>query len=505
MSAPSSPRTEPAPVTRGAADHGWLGQPRGLPTLALTEMWERFSFYGMRALLILFLTRSVAEGGLGLETKSAAAIYGTYTMSGYLLCILGGYLADNFIGARRAVLIGGIVIAAGHFTLAGNSLVAFYIGLALVAIGTGLLKPNVSTMVGQLYTPGDSRRDAGFSIFYIGINLGAVTAPFVTGYLAQSESWRARLAQWGLNPAHSWHWGFAAAGLGMTLGLVIYIVQGDRLGQIGRRPAAVAGGGKRWGRLAAIAAGTAGLFLLMRLADTQPLFVYILFAVQVAAILAFAFRRELVARRFAAILILFMAAEIFWAIFEQTGSSVNLFADKLTHNAVLGHAFPSAFWQSANSVWVILLAPFFAWLWTVLRDRQPSSPLKFALGLGFVAASFALMIGASHATAVGRISPGWLAGLFFLQTCGELLLSPVGLSTMTKLAPASLAGVVMGIWFLAGALGNKLAGVLASDFPGENAPQLAHFFGHQALFVAGAALAMLALVPWVKRLMGGVK
>jgi POT family proton-dependent oligopeptide transporter len=489
-----------------AMDTGGIGgHPRGLTTLFFAEMWERFSYYGMRALLMLFMVKTAADGGLGYETKRAAEIYGTYTMSVYLLSILGGFIADNFIGARRAVLVGGIIIATGHFAMAFNSQTTFFAGLVLIAIGTGLLKPNISTMVGSLYAPTDERRDAGFSIFYMGINLGAFLAPLVTGYLAQSEGWKARLTAWGLDPLHSWHWGFAAAGVGMTLGLVVYVLQRDRLAHVGQAPAPEADGSRPWGKLAVVAVCSLALITAMRACDTYPVLVYVLFGLQIAAILFFAFKPDTDSKRIAAILVFFFAAEIFWAIFEQTGSSITLFADQLTRNEILGRPFPSSWWQSVNSVWVILLAPVFAFLWIRLGSKQPSSPVKFALGLLFVAFSFVLMVPAAKLTAEGKVGPLWLVGLFFLQTVGEMLLSPVGLSTMTKLAPQRLLGLVMGIWFLAAALGNKLAGVLAGEFKSENAGELATFFSQQALAVGAFTLVLFALVPWMKRLMGGVR
>ena len=484
---------------------GLGGHPRGLTTLFFTEMWERFSYYGMRALLMLFMVKTAAEGGLAFDTKKAAAIYGTYTMSVYLLTILGGFIADNFIGARRAVFVGGIIIATGHFTMALGNITTFYAGLVLIAVGTGLLKPNISTMVGSLYRPTDERRDAGFSIFYMGINIGAFLAPLVTGYLAQSEGWRAQLSAWGLNPATSWHWGFGAAGVGMTLGLIVYILQRERLAHVGSAPAPEADGSRPWGKLGLVALGSLALIAAMKASDTYPVIVYVLFAIQIAAILFFAFRPDEDSKRMAAILVFFFAAEIFWAIFEQTGSSISLFADKLTHNVAFGQEFPSSWWQSVNSIWVILLAPVFAWLWIAMGSKQPSSPMKFMLGLAFVSLSFVLMVPASKLTAEGKVSPMWLVGLFFLQTVGEMLLSPVGLSTMTKLAPQRLLGLVMGIWFLAAALGNKLAGVLAGHFESTNADDLANFFLKQAIWGGVATLALLALVPWVKKLMGGVR
>ena len=502
---PVSIETEPATPLALHETGGLGGHPGGLTTLFFTEMWERFSYYGMRALLMLFMVKTAAEGGLGFDTKSAAAIYGTYTMSVYLLSILGGFIADNFIGARRAVLVGGIVIATGHFTMAFGSTLTFYTGLVLIALGTGLLKPNISTMVGSLYRPTDERRDAGFSIFYMGINIGAFLAPLVTGYLAQSDGWKTQLTAWGLNPLHSWHWGFGAAGVGMTLGLVVYVLQRGRLAHVGHAPAPEADGRRPWGKLGLVALGSLALIAAMKASDTYPVIVYVLFALQIAAILFFAFRPDQDSKRMAAILVFFFAAEFFWAIFEQTGSSISLFADKLTHNVAFGQSFPSSWWQSVNSIWVILLAPVFAYLWIALGHKQPSSPMKFALGLLFVSLSFVLMVPAAKLTADGKVGPLWLVGLFFLQTVGEMLLSPVGLSTMTKLAPQRLVGLVMGIWFLAAALGNKLAGVLAGEFKSENATELANFFWHQALIVGGCTVVLLALVPWVKKLMGGVR
>ena len=489
-----------------AMDTGGLGgHPRGLTTLFFTEMWERFSYYGMRALLILFMVKTAAEGGLGFDTKKSAAIYGTYTMSVYLLSILGGFIADNFIGARRAVLVGGIIIATGHFSMAFDSQATFFAGLVLIALGTGLLKPNISTMVGSLYSPDDRRRDAGFSIFYMGINLGALLSPLVTGWLAQGDAWKKLLSALGLNPLHSWHWGFAAAGVGMTFGLVMYVIQRDRLANVGHAPAPEAGGSRPWGRLGLVALGSLALIVAMMASDKYPAVVYVLFGLQIVAVLYFAFRPDQDSKRLAAILIFFFAAEIFWAIFEQAGSTISLFADKLTRNELFGYTFPSSWWQSVNSVWVILMAPVFAFLWIRLGTRQPSSPVKFALGLLFVALSFVLMVPAAKLTADGKIGPLWLTALFFLQTAGEMLLSPVGLSTMTKLAPQRLLGMVMGIWFLAAALGNKLAGVLAGEFQASDPGALATFFWHQALAVGACTLVLFALVPWMKKLMCGVR
>ncbi len=494
--------------------------PRGLYLLFFTEMWERFSYYGMRALLVLFMVAPIASGGLGYDTKRAALIYGTYTMSVYMVSIPGGFIADNFLGARLSVLYGGIVIALGHFTLAMHSETAFYMGLLVIVIGTGLLKPNMSGMVGSLYAPGDPRRDAGFSIFYMGINIGAFVAPLITGWLAQSQTFKSSLAAWGCDPLHSWHWGFAAAGVGMTIGLVAYLWAGHRLAAVGGPPAKE--GPRPWGKLGLVLLGAAALFGVSRISDTNPKFEWLRYGYVVApigAIFWFSLQRGSDAKRIAAVLVFSLAALVFWAIFEQAGSTISLFADQLTNRHLpndgvfnllgwklrLDSPFPSAWFQSVNSLFVILLAPMFAWLWVRLGNRQPSAPIKFVLGLVFLGLSFLLMVPAAKLTVSHAVSPLWIVGLFFLQTIGELCLSPVGLSTMTKLAPAELLGLVMGIWFLAAALGNKLAGVFAAEFSSTDGTALARFFLYQSFWVLVATLLLLACVPWLKKLMGDTR
>ena len=482
---------------------GFAGHPRGLSTLFFTELWERFSYYGMRALLALFVVAPL-PGGLGLSTVDAARIYGNYTMAVYMLSIPGGFIADRYLGAHRAVLIGGTIIAAGHFTLAVHSPIAFYAGLALIAVGTGLFKPNISAMVGALYPAGDQRRDAGFSIFYMGINIGGFIAPLVTGFLAQSAMFKGWLADWGFDPALSWHWGFGAAGVGMTVGLVIYVLQGRQLAQLGRAPAIP---GATWGTSLLVVVGTAAVMALTMLSDLPQLqWMRVLFVlVPIAAIAYFAARGDLDSKRIAAVFVFFIAAMLFWALFEQAGLSLAFFADQLTRSEVAGIAFPSAWFQSLNPLFVIVLAPLFAWAWVRLGPRQPSSPMKFVLGLAFLGLSFLLMVPAAVLTAEGRVSPLWLVGLFFLMTVGEMFLSPVGLSTMTKLAPARLVGLILGVWFLGAAWGNKLAGILGSGFTATDPSGLAMFFLQQAALVGVATLVLLALVPWVRRLMGGVR
>ena len=499
--------TQNAPEPGFAAlDTGGLGgQPRGLTTLFFTEMWERFSYYGMRALLVLFMVAPVTAGGLGFDDKRATMIYGNYVMSVFMLSIPGGFIADNFLGARRSVLLGGIVIACGHFALAFQSQTTFFAGLVLIALGTGLLKPNISAMVGSLYSPVDQRRDAGFSIFYMGINIGASVGGLLTGWLAQSIGFKEMLTQWGLNPNHSWHWGFAAAGVGMTLGLLVYAFRGASLAQVGLPPAADAP--RPWGKAALIIAGTATFFVVVRVSDQDSYswLRFLFLAVPIAVALWFSFKRDIESKRIAAIMVFSIAAMIFWAIFEQAGSSLSLFAERLTRDQFLGHSFPSSWFQSANPLYVMLLAPLFAWAWVKLGSRQASSPLKFVLGLVFLGLSFVLMVPAARLTVEGRVSPLWLLGVYFLQTVGEMFLSPVGLSTMTKLAPPRLVGLVMGIWFLAAALGNKLAGVLAGSFHSSDSVSLVTFFWQQALWVGGFTLVFFLLVPWLRKLMGGIR
>ncbi|HKZ78369.1 MAG TPA: peptide MFS transporter [Pyrinomonadaceae bacterium] len=443
---------------------GFGGHPRGLPTLFFTELWERFSYYGMRAILVLYMVTPVAQGGLGFDTKHATSIYGTYTMSVYLTALPGGLVADRWLGARLAVLLGGIVIACGHFSMVFHSIAFLYLGMVLIAVGTGLLKPNISAMVGSLYPENDPRRDSGFSIFYMGINIGAVLAPLVCGFLAQHEGFRNFVASLGFHPATSWHWGFGAAGVGMTLGLIIYVLNSKQFSQVGRRA------------------------IVQKedvVAERLPLT-----------------RNDY--KRIAAIFIFFLFTILFWAAYEQKGASLNLFALKLVRTELFGFAFPSSWLQSLTPLFVILLAPLFSILWVRLGTRQPSSPVKFVLGLLFIGLAYSLLVPGAALTASGRISPLWLVGLYFLEVVGEMCLSPVGLSTVTKLSPAKLVGIMMGVWFLAASFGSKLAGYLSGFFVVDNAGTLVRLYGGIAagLLVSAAVLALLT--PKVKKLMGTV-
>ncbi|MEA2491735.1 MAG: proton-dependent oligopeptide transporter, family [Acidobacteriota bacterium] len=439
------------------AEKQWLGHPRGLATLYFTEMWERFSYYGMRALLILYMVGSVQQPGLGFGERKAAQIYGLYTMLVYLSGIPGGWLADRVLGHYRAVLIGGIIISAGHFSMAVPGLPFFYLGLGLIIIGTGLLKPNVSTMVGSLYRRDDVRRDSGFSLFYMGINLGAFIAPIICGWLGQ---------KW------NWHFGFAAAGFGMIIGLIQYVAGRKYLTPVSDEETP----------------GTKAVETVQEVVTAPPP------------------ARKLTGTdwaRIGAISILTLFALLFWAGFEQAGSSLTLFADRATRLTVFNFSYPSSWFQSVEPLFVLIFSPVFALIWLRMGSKQPSSPAKFTLALFFLSLSFALIIPAARAyQATGtRVSLMWLVGLYFLQMVGELCLSPVGLSMVTKLAPKHLVGLMMGVWFFATAMGNYVAGWVAGflqDRPFTDVFQAAVI----NLVIATVVLALL--IKPIKKMMHGV-
>lgn len=454
-------------VKNGAADAAQRGgHPPGLVTLFLTELWERFSYYGMRAILVLYMVAAPTQGGLGFQTKEAASIYGTYTMCVYLAAMPGGWIADRWLGARMSVLLGGIIIACGHFSMIFSAMPFFYMGLALIVAGTGLLKPNISTMVGSLYGAGDPRRDSGFSIFYMGINIGAMLAPLVCGFLAQSEAFRNYLISSGFDPLASWHWGFGAAGVGMIAGLTVFLLRRSTLGGAGERPAAA---GK----------GTAAVSKAPLTAEEG--------------------------KRVAVIFILFFFTMLFWAAYEQKGASLNLFAQRLVRTEIAGRSFPSSWLQSLTAFYIIGLAPLFSRWWVRLGEKQPSSPAKFTIGLLLIGCGYLLMIPASALTAHGKISPFWLVGLYFLEVLGEMCLSPVGLSTVTKLAPPRLLGIMMGVWFLAASLGGKLAGFLSGYFDDKSPQTLMLLYGGIAFGLLVACAVLAVLTPRIRKMMGGVR
>jgi proton-dependent oligopeptide transporter, POT family len=478
-------------------NRGIGGHPHGLTTLFFTEMWERFSYYGMRAILILYMTAAVAQGGMGLDTKTAAGIYGAYTGSVYLMSIPGGWIADNVLGTRNAVFYGGVIIALGHFSMVIPSTFTFYLGLVLIALGTGLLKPNVSSVVGSLYNENDQRRDSGFSIFYMGINLGAFIAPLVCSLLAEKVNW---------------HLGFGIAGIGMTFGLIQYWVGRERLAHVGNAPVQTSAETKR-------KALTGAIFMLAIAAVVGVLYfgpdpiknnrLWIMLGALIAFLIWMftSFLKPEEKKPVGVIVLLFFFALIFWAAFEQAGSSFNLFARDFTNRHVAGYEFPTGWYQSVNSIFLIILAPVFSAIWWVLRDRQPSSPTKFAIGLFSVGAGAGiLLLASSLLTGPGSlVGPWWLVGVYLLCTIGELCLSPVGLSTTTKLAPARLNGLMMGVWFLSISFGNFLAGEAAGYFEGESREALVGLFSKVAAIPVGAALLLLVLTPMIKKMMGKVR
>jgi POT family proton-dependent oligopeptide transporter len=484
----------------------FLGHPRGLATLFFTEMWERFTYYGMRAVLVLFLVSAVAQGGFGIDDKTATAIYGLYTAGVYLAALPGGWIADRLIGARRAVLIGGIGIALGNAILASSwSLHAFYLGLFVIVLGVGLLKPNVSAMVGELYPEGGARLDAGFTVFYMGINLGATLGPVVTGEAQALIGPRA---------------GFAAAGLFMALGLIQYHFTQHRLGQAGRVPyPANAAGRKPWlqlcvglaAALLALAAGTFGWINLdpLRLAHASAL----LIAGTAVAFFAYVFLAAGLSteerRRALVIVVLFLGSALFWSGYEQAGSSLNLFAERYTDRHIGSHfVVPAGWFQSLNPAFVIMFAPLVAWIWVALARRHlnPSAPAKFAIGVILMGAGFLVMFAAASLVAHGsKVLPFWLILTYLLHTFGELCLSPVGLSYVTKLAPQRLVGQMMGMWFLSLSLGNLAAGLIAGEFDANNVAAMPGQYLHIVYFAVSLGAVLLILSRPVRRLMGNIE
>jgi POT family proton-dependent oligopeptide transporter len=451
------------------------------------------------------MTAAPATGGLGMDTATAGAIYGLYTSMVYMTTLPGGWIADRLIGPQNAVLWGGVLIAMGHFSMAIPSLSTFYLGLVLIVVGTGLLKGNVAVIVGRLYSPTDERRDAGYSIFYMGINLGAFIAPLVCGYLGQRVDW---------------HLGFGAAGVGMTLGLIQYSLGRKHLGEAGRYPAAAATPegvvqqrrqALGWiGTAAAVLVG-ASLAIYTGILPVTPTQLsnaagYFLLGLTGALfgwlILGSGWTRE-ERKRLYVVGVLFLGAALFWSQFEQAGSTLNLFADRDTQNSVMGVDFPSSWYQSLNSLFIITLAPVFAWLWVWLarQGKEPSSPTKFAFGLFGVGGGFAVLVaGAMLAEQGVKVSPMWLVAVYFLHTCGELALSPVGLSAMSRLAPVRIGGLVMGIWYLGSAVGNYIGGRMAGFYESMTLPSL---FGSVAAFGLGAGLVLLLVSRPLGRLERG--
>ncbi len=507
----------------------FFGQPRPLSTLFFTEMWERFSYYGMRAILVLYLTAPLldsdgspaANPGLGIDGGTATAIYGTYIGLVYLTPIAGGWIADRVLGLRRTVLWGAIVIAAGHYLMAVPVDAMFWIGLLAVALGTGLLKPNISGLVGKLYAEGDTRRDAGFSLFYMGINIGSLTAPLICGWLAEG---------------YNWHLGFAVAGIGMTIGLIQYIVGGRRLAGIGEEPEAPASPAER-SRAVKTAFAVAGILLAIFLAltfiagdfsittVTNGISIFILMVPLYYFYGLFRRTDFSPAERdhVRAFVWIFLGAALFWMIFEQAGSTLTIFADQvtqltlgegafrpvpvnqpaaITESSLYGWQIPASWLQSVNPLFIIIFAPVFSALWLRLADRAPRTPIKFAIALVGVGISFAILaIPMQRYDETGQQATiWWLLSVYLLQTWAELLLSPTGLSATSKLAPRGSIGQFLALWFLATSVGTTMGGQIART-TADNPTSSFLICGVMAI---GFGVVMLAASKRISALMGAV-
>ena len=501
-----------------SADRSFFGHPRGLSTLFFTEMWERFSFYGLRPLLVLFMTAALASGGFGFDRTQASAIVGIYAASVYLASLPGGWIADRLLGLRRAIQYGAVFISAGHIAIAlsafARTKAPFFIGLILIVMGTGLLKPNISAIVGDLYPEGGARREAGFAIFYMGINLGATVGQIVTGWLGEKVGW---------------HYGFGAAGVGMLVGLLFYTLQAQAtLGDIGRYPVrdpdATRQARQERNVKLTLVVGAAILVLVVALVATGVVTVNaaavaqsMAYVILGTAVLYFAYIFALGGlsrdekKRVGVIVVLFMFSWIFWAAFEQAPTSLNLFARDFTDRTIGGYEVPASWFQSINSGFIVLLSPLFAALWMTLgrRGRDFSSPAKFSLGLFLAGIGFLIMLWAANAVVRGEsgtlVSPWWLVGSYFFQTLGEMFLSPVGLASMTALSPRKYVGQMMGVWFMSISLGNLIAGLAGGHVDPNKLEQMPKLFAMTTIFLMAAAAVLALLIVPIRRMMATTK
>lgn len=516
-------------IDRGFDGPSVFGHPKGLMTLFFTEMWERFSYYGMRALLILFMTTAVLDGGLGFDDKTSGAVYGLYTMGVYLLALPGGWLADRLFGLKKSVWYGGIIIALGHFTmglpgilslfgashgdtsvLAPLDTTSFFLGLILIVVGTGLLKPNISSIVGQLYHEGSAKRDAGFSIFYMGINLGGFIAPIICSSFAKID----------------WHLGFGAAGFGMVLGLIQYRLTSGTLAGKGETPVAQTDKEKahmrRLGFITAAAVVALAVLVMMifqgvininalAIADASYKVIGVVAALFFIYVIFFGGITNDERKKVIVIMILLCFGALFWSGFEQAGSTLNLFAERFTDRVIFGWEIPTGYFQAANSMFIIIFAPVFAalWIWLAKKNLEPSSPIKFALGLILLGIGFLVMYFAAKIAVSGELAGSrWLMLTYLFHTFGELSLSPVGLSLTTKLAPKKFQGQMMGMWFISVALGNLVAGLIAGEASGgteEAVSQMPGHFMQIVLFSVGAGLVLILISKPIRKLMGNVR
>jgi len=477
-----------------------FGHPRGLATLFLTEVGERFTYYGMRAILILFMVDTLAKGGLGLDDRTANAVYGLYQASTYLLSLLGGWIADRLVGQQRAVFAGGVLIVLGNALLTVGQPTVFFLGLTVIALGVGLLKPNVSAIVAQLYPEGGARRDAGFSIFYSGINLGALVGSALVPIVAAAYGWAA---------------GFALPALGMALGLAQFRMTRHYLGGAG---ATAPGQRASWWPVAVFLAIVAllGSLALGGALDLDPVAIsaganwamFALLAGYFVYLLMFAGLDSTERSRAWAMVALAAGCVMFFAGYEQAGASFNLFAERYTQLDVLGWSIPAGALQAVNPLMIIVFAPAFAALWVNLGRRmlEPSAPAKFGIGLLFMGAGFLVIFAAAEYVLQGqKVAATWLVMTYLLHTFGELCLSPVGLSSMTKLAPPRFVGQILGVWFLALAIGVNLAGQFSGNIDPDKVATLPAQFLYLFWWGVIGGVVMLALTPFIKRLMAGVE
>ncbi|MBT0585065.1 peptide MFS transporter [Alteromonas oceanisediminis] len=475
-------------------DTKFFGHPAGLQTLFFTEMWERMSYYGMRALLVLFMTASLQEEGLAFTVATATAIYGLYTGAVYFMGLPGGWMADRLIGGQRAVWYGGIIIMCGHIVLAIPSTQTFFIGLILVVVGTGLLKPNIGAMVGMLYSDNDARRDSGYTLYYMGINIGSVIGYIVCGYLATEMGY---------------HWAFGAAAVGMGIGLIQYRLTQPRLEGAAAEPTVALSPGAHklsWMTIIAFVAGTAVLTMLVAngtiiidavaVAKYVAIFFTLVFLAYYAAIFFMGNLTPNEKRRLGALFLVCIASICFWAGFEQAGSSLNLFGRDYTERMIGSFEIPPAWFQSANSFFIIILSPFFAALWINLGKRMmdPSYGFKCAIGLIIMATGFIVMFFAAQIAASGlKVAPYWLVMTYFLHTVGELCLSPVALSAVSRLSPKRFAGQMMGVFVLTYSIGNVVAGLLAGNFAPDRLDEMPGLYMQISLFSIAIGIVVLLM------------
>ncbi len=500
---------EPPRGIAGITDNtSFFGHPRGLSTAFFTEFWERFSYYGIRPLLVLFMTAALAQGGFGFAREDASSIVGIYASSVYLASLPGGWIADRWLGLQRAIFWGGVLIALGHISIGLSAIFAkqaFFMGLVLIVLGTGLLKPNVSAIVGDLYPEGGARRDSGFAIFYMGINLGAFVAPFLTGALGERVGW---------------HYGFGVAGLGMLIGVIFYRMRApSTFGPIGAQPTGTPQQQVRVRNATIGGVAILAVIVLLAMIGVVPInpvhlaqlmtkiigglallyFIYLFF---------FAGLNGDEVKRAVVILVLFIFSATFWSAYEQAPTSLNLFAKDFTDRHVGGWEMPILWLQSATPFFVVTLSPVFAAIWAALarRNIDLSAPAKFAFALFAAGLSYVVMVAATNRVIAGggvgvKVSVLWLILTYFLQVVGELALSPVGLSSTTKLAPHRFVGQMMGVWFMSISLGNLVAGLLGGNVDPEKLDQMPLLFKQTAITLFGAAIILAALVIPIRNML----